>query len=62
VHYAMHIAPDSYDAAVHALRERGAEVEEHRFPSYDDSRALYVSDPDGNVVELWTFDVARHLA
>jgi catechol 2,3-dioxygenase-like lactoylglutathione lyase family enzyme len=62
VHYAMHIAPDRYDAAVQTLRERGADVEEHRFPSYDDSRAVYVTDPDGNVVELWTYDVARHLA
>jgi catechol-2,3-dioxygenase len=62
VHYAMHIPRDRYDAAVATLRERGAAVEEHRFPSYDDSRAVYVTDPDGNVVELWTYDVARHLA
>ena len=62
VHYAMHIAPERYDAAAQALRERGAEVEEHRFPGDDDSRSLYVTDPDGNVVELWTYDVARHLA
>ena len=26
-----------------------------------DSRAAYVDDPDGNVVELWTWDVANHL-
>jgi catechol 2,3-dioxygenase-like lactoylglutathione lyase family enzyme len=62
VHYAMHIPPDRYDAAVEALRARGADTEEHSFPSYDGSRAVYVTDPDGNVVELWTFDVARHLA
>jgi catechol-2,3-dioxygenase len=24
-------------------------------------RALYVDDPDGNVVELWTWDVGEHL-
>jgi hypothetical protein len=24
-------------------------------------RAAYVDDPDGNVVELWTWDVAGHL-
>ena len=24
-------------------------------------RAVYVDDPDGNVVELWTWDVAEHL-
>jgi catechol-2,3-dioxygenase len=62
VHYAMHVPPERYDAAVAALRERGQHVEEHAFPGYDDSRAAYVSDPDGNVVELWTYDVAHHLA
>jgi catechol-2,3-dioxygenase len=25
-------------------------------------RAVYVHDPDGNVVELWTWDVARETA
>ena len=25
------------------------------------SRAVYAEDPDGNVVELWTWDVANHL-
>ena len=24
-------------------------------------RAAYVTDPDGNVVELWTWDVSEHL-
>jgi catechol-2,3-dioxygenase len=24
-------------------------------------RSLYVEDPDGNVVELWSWDVAEHL-
>ena len=62
VHFAMHVAPDRYDAAVATLRERGQVVEEHRFPAYDESRAAYVTDPDGNVVEVWTYDVARHLA
>src|SRR3954447_20041712 len=62
VHYAMHVPRDRYDAAVDTLRERGQDVEEHRFPAYDESRAAYVTDPDGNVVELWTYDVANHLA
>ncbi len=62
VHYAMHLPTDRYDDAVGALRERGADVVEHRFPGADDSRAAYVTDPDGNVVELWTWDVGRHLA
>ncbi|MEA2288270.1 MAG: hypothetical protein QOD55_267 [Solirubrobacteraceae bacterium] len=61
VHYAMHVPREGYDAAAAALRERGQQVEEHAFPNYEDSRAMYVTDPDGNVVELWTYDVANHL-
>jgi catechol 2,3-dioxygenase-like lactoylglutathione lyase family enzyme len=61
VHYAMHVPADRYEAAVATLRERGAEVLEHEFPGYGGSRAAYVDDPDGNVVELWTWDVAGHL-
>ena len=61
VHYAMHIPPDRYDAAIEHLRAQGQAVIEHAFPGYGGSRALYVDDPDGNVVELWTWDVAQHL-
>ena len=61
VHFAMHIAPERYDAAVAHLRSKGQDVIEHDFPGYGGSRAAYVDDPDGNVVELWTWDVARHL-
>ena len=61
VHYAMHVPTDAFDAAVERLREHGQELEVHDFGMYDDSRAVYVTDPDGNVVELWTWDVARHL-
>jgi catechol 2,3-dioxygenase-like lactoylglutathione lyase family enzyme len=61
VHFAMHLPAERYDAAVAHLRAQGADVIEHEFPSYEDSRAAYVDDPDGNVVELWTWDVANHL-
>src|SRR3954469_25909722 len=61
VHFAMHLAPEHYAAAVERLRGHGLEVMEHEFDAYADSRALYVDDPDGNVVELWTWDVAHHL-
>jgi catechol 2,3-dioxygenase-like lactoylglutathione lyase family enzyme len=61
VHFAMHVAPERYDGAVALLRERGLEVAEHAFDGYGGSRAAYVDDPDGNVVELWTWDVAEHL-
>jgi len=59
VHFAMHIAESDYDDAVSLVRERGEDVEEIAFDGA--GRAAYVTDPDGNVVELWTWDVAEHL-
>ena len=61
VHYAMHLAPGDYDAAVARLRAHGHEPHEEHFDPDGESRAAYVDDPDGNVVELWTWDVAQHL-
>ena len=60
VHFAMKIAEEDYDAAVGRLRELGQDVREIEF-SDGYGRAAYVDDPDGNVVELWTWDVAEHL-
>jgi catechol 2,3-dioxygenase-like lactoylglutathione lyase family enzyme len=62
VHFALHLAPEDYEATVAPLRSDPAFREEQRFPGADDSRAAYLRDPDGNVVELWTWDVGRHLA
>ncbi len=59
VHYALHVPEDEFDAAVARLREHGYEPE--TYDGHDESRAAYVTDPDGHVVELWTWDVARHL-
>ncbi|HEV7845549.1 MAG TPA: VOC family protein [Thermoleophilaceae bacterium] len=59
VHYAMKIEESDYDGAVALLRERGAALEEISFDGA--GRAAYVDDPDGNVVEFWTWDVAAHL-
>jgi catechol 2,3-dioxygenase-like lactoylglutathione lyase family enzyme len=59
VHFAMHIEEADYEAAVSLLRERGEAVEEIAFDGA--GRAAYVTDPDGNVVELWTWDVGEHL-
>jgi catechol 2,3-dioxygenase-like lactoylglutathione lyase family enzyme len=61
VHYAMHIARADYEQAVAELRAKGQEVTEHTFGPYEHSRAAYVMDPDGNLVEFWTWDVAGHL-
>jgi len=53
VHYAMHVGADEYDGAVARLREHGYEPHEEDFG--ESGRAAYVNDPDGNVVELWTW-------
>lgn len=54
VHYALQIEEDDYAKIVQGLRGRGLEITEDDFGS---SRAAYVTDPDGNVVEFWTGDV-----
>jgi catechol 2,3-dioxygenase-like lactoylglutathione lyase family enzyme len=53
VHYAMHISDDAYEAAVGRLRKQGYEPHEEDFG--ENGLACYVTDPDGNVVELWTW-------
>jgi catechol 2,3-dioxygenase-like lactoylglutathione lyase family enzyme len=60
VHYAMHVPEESYDAAVERLRAHELQVQEEIFEE-DRGRAAYVTDPDGHVVELWTWDVAGHV-
>ena len=43
-------------------RECGHEVEEHVFDTYEESvPPALEADPDGNVVEFWTWDVGNHL-
>jgi catechol 2,3-dioxygenase-like lactoylglutathione lyase family enzyme len=59
VHFALHIAEEDYEAAVERLRSLGQEVKETAFEGA--GRAAYVNDPDDNLVELWTWDVAGHL-
>jgi catechol-2,3-dioxygenase len=44
------------------LRQHGYDPEIVSFDDNDRGRSLYVSDPDGNVVECWTWDVKGHLA
>jgi catechol 2,3-dioxygenase-like lactoylglutathione lyase family enzyme len=59
VHFAMQIADADFDAAVERLEVKGYEVKQTEFDGA--GRSAYVDDPDGNVVELWTWDVAGHL-
>jgi catechol-2,3-dioxygenase len=56
VHFALQIAEEDYEATVERLRGCGLEVFEDDFGG---SRAAYVTDPDGNVVEFWTGDISR---
>jgi ubiquinone/menaquinone biosynthesis C-methylase UbiE/catechol 2,3-dioxygenase-like lactoylglutathione lyase family enzyme len=59
VHFALQVAEEAFDAAVERLRAAGLDpfVQDRR----RDSRSVYVDDPDGNCVELWTKDVADYL-
>jgi catechol-2,3-dioxygenase len=61
VHYAMHIDDKDFDAAAARLREHGYDPEIVSFDDDDRGRSLYVTDPDGNVVECWTWDAKGHL-
>lgn len=56
VHYALQIEEEDYAAIVERLRGHGLEVTEDDFGH---SRAVYVTDPDGNVVEFWSGDMGR---
>ena len=61
VHYALQIDESDFDNAVERLRLKGYQPEIVSFDEDQRGRALYVTDPDGNVVEFWTWDVAEHL-
>jgi catechol-2,3-dioxygenase len=54
VHFAFSAAPGGLDALAERLRAHGADV---RGPERHDGgdRSLYVTDPEGNVVEVWDF-------
>lgn len=58
VHFAFHVADGALDEILARLRERGAEVEGPI--QLGPGRAIYVTDPDGNVVEFWSQEMARY--
>jgi catechol 2,3-dioxygenase-like lactoylglutathione lyase family enzyme len=60
VHYAFQIARDRLDSLFERLRSQGVEVEGPIQLGAD--RAIYVTDPDRNVVEFWTQDMAAYSA
>jgi catechol-2,3-dioxygenase len=59
VHYAFAAQPDSLDALADRLRGLGVDV---RGPLEHDGgdRSLYVTDPEGNVVEAWDLVERAH--
>ena len=58
VHYAFSVADAEIDPLKFRIERAGAEVEGpiHLGPG----RAIYVTDPDGNVVEFWSQDMADY--
>jgi catechol 2,3-dioxygenase-like lactoylglutathione lyase family enzyme len=66
VHFALHVEEESFDPLVAALRERGVEVPVHEFGPLGSgdraSRAAYVEDPDGHLVEFWTARMSDYLS
>jgi catechol-2,3-dioxygenase len=60
VHFAFQLAREDLDPLQERLEAAGAEVEGPIQLGAD--RAIYVMDPDGNVVEFWTQDMAEYAA
>jgi catechol 2,3-dioxygenase-like lactoylglutathione lyase family enzyme len=58
VHYAFSVDDTEIDRLLVRLKEAGVEVEGP--VELGPGRALYVTDPDGNVVEFWSQDMAAY--
>ena len=59
VHFAVHTSEVDLDSLIGRLEAEGHTVHLERFTD-GRGRAAYVSDPDGNVVEFWTWDVSQY--
>jgi catechol 2,3-dioxygenase-like lactoylglutathione lyase family enzyme len=60
VHYAFNVADDEIDRLWERIESAGADVEGPI--QLGPGRAIYVTDPDGNVVEFWSQDMAEYTA
>jgi catechol 2,3-dioxygenase-like lactoylglutathione lyase family enzyme len=58
VHFAFHVADAEIDSIEARIRARGGAVEGP--VRLGPGRAVYVTDPDGNVVEFWSQDMAEY--
>jgi catechol 2,3-dioxygenase-like lactoylglutathione lyase family enzyme len=60
VHFAFHVEDPEIDALLERIGSAGAEVEGPI--QLGPGRAIYVTDPDNNVVEFWSQDMAEYTA
>ena len=58
VHFAFHVADEEVDRIRERIEAAGAEVEGPI--QLGPGRAVYVTDPDGNVVEFWSQDMEAY--
>jgi predicted enzyme related to lactoylglutathione lyase len=58
VHYAFNVADAEIDPLKERIEREGGEVEGPI--QLGPGRAIYVTDPDGNVVEFWSQDMAAY--
>jgi catechol-2,3-dioxygenase len=58
VHYAFNVPDAEIDSLKSSFQGNGAEVEGPI--QLGPGRAIYVTDPDGNVVEFWSQDMAAY--
>jgi catechol 2,3-dioxygenase-like lactoylglutathione lyase family enzyme len=60
LHYAFSVADEEIDRLKGRIEEAGSEVEGPI--QLGPGRAIYVTDPDGNVVEFWSQDMREYMA
>jgi catechol 2,3-dioxygenase-like lactoylglutathione lyase family enzyme len=60
VHYAFSVADEEVDRLKQRIESAGAQVEGPI--QLGPGRAIYVTDPDGNVVEFWSQDMGAYAA
>lgn len=60
VHFAFHLGDDDLDQLLEQLNGEGIDVEGPI--QLGPGRAIYVTDPDGNVVEFWSQDLTAYAA
>lgn len=58
VHFAFHVADPEVDALKERIEAGGGEIEGPI--QLGPGRAIYVTDPDGNVVEFWSQDMGEY--